>query len=61
MACLHQGKDVLMVIDVKSIFSVIAMVPFKFTINGRSNYYFVVEKVGLEVVEVDVDTGEDAV
>lgn len=43
----------LSVIDVKSIISVVAMVPFPYTINGCDNYYFMVEKVGLDVAEVE--------
>ena len=42
-----------MVINAKRILSVVAMVPFPYTINGHSSYYFMVEKVGLDVVEVD--------
>ena len=47
----------LSVIDVKSIISVVAMVPFPYTINGYNNYYFMVEKVGLDVA--DVESHED--
>jgi hypothetical protein len=58
---MYQGEDVLIVIEAKAILFVVAMVPFRFAINGQSNYYFVVEKVGLDVVEVDVGTQEDAI
>jgi len=43
----------MVVINVKEILSVIAMVPFPFTIRGRGNQYFMIEQIGLDVVEVD--------
>jgi hypothetical protein len=52
--CGHQGEDAIAVIDVKSIVSVIAMVPFPFLVGGRNNQYFMVEQIGLDVVETDV-------
>ena len=30
------------------------MVPFPFLIDGHSDQYFMIEKVGLDVIEVDV-------
>ena len=57
IACMYQGDELLSVIDVKSIISVVAMVPFPYTINGCDNYYFMVEKVGLDVA--DVESHED--
>jgi len=57
LVCTHQGEDVLLVIDAKAILSVVAMVPFPCDIEGHNNYYFMVEKIGLDVVEVD--TQED--
>lgn len=57
VVCMYQGEDVLWVIDVKSILSVVAMIPFPYTIDGHNDYYFMVEKVGLDVVEAD--TQED--
>ena len=37
------------------------MVPFPFVVGGRSNQYFMIEQVGLDVVETDiaVDTLDD--
>jgi len=53
VVCRYQGDSVLWVIDTKSILSVVAMVPFRFLIDGQDNYFFLVEKIGLDVVEVD--------
>ena len=48
------------VIDVKSIISVVAMVPFPFIVGGRGDQFFMIEQIGLDVVETgDVDTGDD--
>ena len=44
-----------MVIDVRSILSVVAMIPFPFCLDGYNNQYFMVEKIGLDVIEADVD------
>ena len=59
--CGHPGEDAVVVIDVKSILSVIAIVPFPFVIRDHSNQYFMIEQVGLDVVETDVavDTLDD--
>ena len=43
----------LLVINVTSILSVVAMVPFWYTIDGLANYYFMIEKIGLDVVNTD--------
>ena len=48
-----------MVIDVKCILSVVAMVPLQCAINGLDDYYFVIEKIGLDVVDVYKDAEED--
>ena len=48
-----------MVIDVKCILSVVAMVPLQRAINGLNDYYFVIEKIGLDVVDVYTDAEED--
>jgi hypothetical protein len=53
VVCGHQGDVDLVVIDVTSIVSVVAMVPFPYVIDGRIDQYFVVEQVGLEVVDAD--------
>lgn len=60
LVCRYQS-EALVVIDVKSILSVVAMVPFPFIVGGRDNQYFVIEKFGLDVVEVDdnVDDEQD--
>ena len=57
IACRYQGEETPVVVDVKSIVSVVAMVPFQYNIDSLDNYYFVIEKIGLEVV--DIDTQED--
>ena len=51
--CRHNSESPLAVIDTKSILLVVAMVPFLFLINGHGDQYFMVEKIGLDVVEVD--------
>ena len=59
VVCRYQGDSVLWVIDVKSILSVVAMVPFNFLIDGLDNQFFLVEKIGLDVVEVDVQDDDE--
>ena len=49
VVCMHQ-EDVLLVIGVKAILSVVAMVLFYYAINGHQDFYFMVEKIGLDVV-----------
>ena len=51
--CRHHRERPLVVIDAKSILSVVAMVPFPFTLDGHNNQYYVVEKIGLDVIEVE--------
>jgi hypothetical protein len=51
--CRHHSESPLVVIDAKSILSVVAMVPFPFSIDGHGDQYFMIEKIGLDVVEVD--------
>jgi hypothetical protein len=48
----------LQVIEAKSILSVVAMVPFRYAIGGLDNYYFMIEKIGLDVLEVDTQEDE---
>jgi hypothetical protein len=49
----------LMVIDIKSSLSVVAMVPFPFLLDGQGNQYFMVEMFGLDVIEAnDLEDGE---
>ena len=58
MVCMYQGGDLLWVINLKAILSVVAMVPFPYTIDGSNDYYFMVEKVGLDVLDVDTQDNE---
>jgi hypothetical protein len=58
IVCRYQGEETLVIIDVKSILSVVAMVPFRYAINGLDNYYFMIEKIGLDVVDTDADEDE---
>ena len=51
--CKYQGEDSIVVINVKSILSVIVMVPFPFTLRGHGDQYFMIEQIGLDVAEVD--------
>lgn len=53
VVCRYQGDAALWAIDVSSIVAVVAMVPFPFLLNGLDNYYYMVEKIGLDVVDVD--------
>jgi len=53
VVCRYQGEEALVVIDVRSILSVVAMVPFPFVVGGRDDQFFVIEKIGLDVIEVD--------
>lgn len=53
IVCDYEGEDSLVVIPVKSILSVVAMVPFGWQ-GGGSRRFFLVEKFGLGVV----DTGD---
>ena len=56
VVCRYYGDAALEVIDVKSIVSVVAMIPFPFTIDEYNDNYFVIEQVGLDVVdEEDVE------
>jgi hypothetical protein len=52
---------ILEVINVKSILSVVAMVPFRYAVDGLNNYYFMIEKIGLDVVEVDSQDNDEEV
>lgn len=59
--CGYQGEDALTVINVKSILSVVAMVPFPFVVGGRNNQFFMIEQIGLDVAETDdpIDDPDD--
>ena len=51
--CRYPDEGALVVIDAKSILSVVAMIPFNFLIDNNSDQYFMIEQVGLDVVEAD--------
>lgn len=51
--CRHRGWDALVVIDVGSILSVVAMAPFPFLVDGQGDQYFLIEKIGLDIVDAD--------
>jgi len=53
VVCRGQGEAELTVIDVKSILAVIVMAPFPFVIDGHGSQYFLIENVGLDVIEAD--------
>ena len=53
VVCRRQVEETLWIVDVKSILSVVAMVPFPFLVNGHDSYYYMIEKVGLDVIETD--------
>ena len=55
IACRYQGKTMQVVIDMKSIVSVVAMVPFQYQIDRLDNCYFMIEKIGLDIIEVDTE------
>ena len=58
VVCRYQDGDTLWVINVRSILSVVAMIPFPFLLNGHDNYYYIVEKIGLDVIDVDAQENE---
>lgn len=60
IVCRYEGKEKLIVIDVKAILSVVAMVPFRYAINTLDNHYFMIEKIGLDVVDTDAQEEEEA-
>lgn len=51
--CGYQGDAALVIIDVKSIVSVVGMIPFPYTLDDRGDQYFVAEQIGLDVVDTD--------
>ena|ERR1700722_13520727 len=50
LVCSYCGDDTLVVVEAQAILSVIAMVPFP-SVGPDSSKFFVVEKIGLDVVE----------
>jgi hypothetical protein len=59
LVCRYRDERALVVIDAKCILSVVAMVPFQYLVDGLDIQYFMIEKIGLDVVDVDVDAEED--
>ena len=59
VVCGHQGERALVVIDAKSILSVVAMVPFPFMVGGQGDQYFMIEKIGLDVIDTDDSDDDD--
>ena len=53
------GDDALVVVDAKSILSVVGMIPFPYCIDGNRDQYFMVEKIGLDVIEADTLEDDD--
>ena len=58
LVCRYHGDTTLVVISVGSILSVVAMVPFWYAINNLTSYYFMIEKIGLDVVDTDAQEDE---
>ena len=54
VVCEYRGEGALVVIEAKSIISVVAVVPFRFLLDGRGDQYFMIEQIGLDVVDTDV-------
>ena len=48
--CRYYGDGALIVIDVRSILSVVAMVPFPYLVDGYADQYFMIEKIGLDII-----------
>ena len=56
-SCVYMGQTDLRVIDVKTIISVVAMVPMTPRDGDQSSQFFLLEKPGLEITRLgDVDT-----
>lgn len=53
IVCEYQSEQALIVINVKSILSVVAMIPFPFIAGGNENQYFTIEKIGLDVIDTE--------
>ena len=51
--CRYHGEGALMIVDAKSVVSVVVMVPFPFLVDGHGDQFFVIEKAGLDVIEAD--------
>jgi hypothetical protein len=58
VVCKYRGDRALIVVDIKSILSVVAMVPFPFLIDCEGGQFFMIEKIGLDVAESG-DIGDD--
>ena len=53
IVCRYKGDAMLLVINLTLILSVVAIVSFQYTIDSLANYYFMIEKIGLDVVNTD--------
>ena len=49
-ACTYRGQDNLEVIEVKTIFAVVAMVPMKPALGDHSLLFFLIDKPGLDTL-----------
>lgn len=56
----YQGQECLQVINAKSIVSAVAMIPYPHAGLGPGNWYFLVEKMGLEIFGFRGDEEPDA-
>lgn len=58
VVCQNQDK-VFWVVDIEDIKQVVAMVLFPFIIKDKANYYYLIEQIGLDVMEmVDVHNND---
>lgn len=55
IVCGYRGEEDLAVIHVKSILSVVAAVPFR----PVANTYYIIEKIGLDVIDIEDDSDEE--
>ena len=61
-ACAYHGQDNLLVIDTKTIFAVVAMVPMRPANGDHSALFFLVDKPGLDtlaLVDVNNENNEE--
>ena len=58
IVCQLQSEGAFVVIDTKSILSVVAMVPFTYATDSPEGYYFMIEQIGLDVVDADYEEDE---
>lgn len=53
LVCRYRGDQALVVVDIESILSVVAMAPFPFLVDGQDEQYFMIEQPGVDVIEAD--------